>query len=705
MQNDKYLQELYANIELDLIRNIASRFDVDEIDGGTLEWHTKKLNELGMLSEENIKVISKYSGKTTAEIKSILKKSGYDNIEESAFKEAYSKGVLNQKPVALMKSEELKNILNTSISNSIDSFNLVNTTALESANEEYLKIVNQVYLETTQGIYDYNTSIRKATNKLAEKGITGATYMRTDGTHIRRSLESAIRMQLLTANNQCMTKMQEQRAKEWGSNLVEVSSHMGARPSHAVWQGKIYMLEGSSDKYPNFYEATGYGTVTGLAGVNCRHTFYPYLEGVSEDTYKHYNLNENKEQYELEQKQRILERKVRIEKKKMVVAENTGDVEMYEKAKAKLKERQKAVKEFVDSHSTLRRDYSRESIGKYTTLSKQDLNIKESASKTMTTRSNTPKDVTKTATKQQNQEKNSESVVKYNKLTANYTGNDSLVRGAFENATIDDDTARIINNIDKVGKVTVSTGVKRGGFSPTANTLKVSNSKDFSTFYHEWGHSIDYLVSYQHAANKNDFTWLSNHIEDARVKTARAIKNSIPDSLGEILTSQRDRIVNSVKETYLSNGKLDELVKNRILKEYGDNFSTASGYMQEYIIKNTMKKELSKLYKKAIDSDADYNKWSCVSDIYDAITSGSAYNSKNLIASHGYSYYNDHSIVGFTTDGKVKKENAEIFANYVEMRLGNYTEQLEYLRNNCPELMEQLDKTYSGIAKILEELK
>lgn len=359
MQDDKYLQELYENIEAELLRNIASRLDVDEIDGGTVEWHTRKLNELGMLHSENIKVLAKYSGKTESEIRSMLKKAGYGNIEESAFKEAYSKGTLPYKPVSLMKSEELKAILNTSITNSVDSFNLVNTTALESANEEYLKIINQVYLETTQGIYDYNTSMRKATTRLAEKGIKGASYMRNDGTKIIRTLESAVRMQIITANNQCMSAMQEQRAKEWGSNLVEVSSHMGARPSHAVWQGKIYMLEGSSDKYPNFYEATGYGKVDGLAGVNCRHTFYPYLEGVSEQSYKHYNLNENKEQYELNQKQRLLERKIRIEKQKIVVAEQTGDKILLEKASIKLKERRQALKDFIEDNN-LMRDTSRE---------------------------------------------------------------------------------------------------------------------------------------------------------------------------------------------------------------------------------------------------------------------------------------------------------------------------------------------------------
>lgn len=359
MPNDKKLQEIYENIESDLLRNIASRLDVTEIDGGTLEWHTRKLNELGMLNSKNVKLLSKYTGKTEKEIKELLKKAGYDNIEEQAFKEAYNLGTLEQKPVSLMKSEALKSILNTSINNSIDSFNLVNTKALESANEEYLKIINQVYLETSQGIYDYATSVRKATTKLAERGITGATYMRSDGTHIRRTLESAVRMQILTSNNQCMSKMQEERAKEWGANLVEVSSHIGARPSHAEWQGKVYMLVGSSDKYANFYEVTGYGTAGGLCGVNCRHTFYPYLEGVSEKSYKHYNLSENKEQYEKEQKQRMLERKIRVEKQKIVMAEANNDSVMLEKASVKLKERRTNLEKFIEQNN-LTKDSSRE---------------------------------------------------------------------------------------------------------------------------------------------------------------------------------------------------------------------------------------------------------------------------------------------------------------------------------------------------------
>ena len=37
--------------------------------------------------------------------------------------------------------------------------------------------------------------------------------------------------------------------------------------------------------YPDFEQACGYGSVTGIGGANCRHSFWPFIEGVSERTY------------------------------------------------------------------------------------------------------------------------------------------------------------------------------------------------------------------------------------------------------------------------------------------------------------------------------------------------------------------------------------------------------------------------------------
>ena len=79
--------------------------------------------------------------------------------------------------------------------------------------------------------------------------------------------------------NQSAGKLQMELADEVGCDLVEVSAHAGARPEHAIWQGKIYSRSGKSDKYPDFVTATGYGTGAGLCGWNCRHSFGPYIEG------------------------------------------------------------------------------------------------------------------------------------------------------------------------------------------------------------------------------------------------------------------------------------------------------------------------------------------------------------------------------------------------------------------------------------------
>lgn len=71
-------------------------------------------------------------------------------------------------------------------------------------------------------------------------------------------------------------KGQEQLAMELGMDLVEVTAHAGARPSHAEWQGQVYSLTGNTRGYAKLSDATGYGTGEGLGGWNCRHSFFPW---------------------------------------------------------------------------------------------------------------------------------------------------------------------------------------------------------------------------------------------------------------------------------------------------------------------------------------------------------------------------------------------------------------------------------------------
>ena len=91
----------------------------------------------------------------------------------------------------------------------------------------------------------------------------------------------------------------------------------------------------AKDDYPDFIESTGYGTGEGLGGWNCRHSFFPYFEGISKPAYTDKALEElegepitfdGKEytQYEATQKQRAMERNMRHTQRQLIVYEDAG---------------------------------------------------------------------------------------------------------------------------------------------------------------------------------------------------------------------------------------------------------------------------------------------------------------------------------------------------------------------------------------------
>ena len=170
------------------------------------------------------------------------------------------------------------------------------------------------HLKVISGAFSYNDAIYSAVRSLADKGIARVEYP----SGRRDNADVCVRRAVLSSVNKSCCDIQLDLAKEIGSRYVEVSSHFGARPSHAQWQGQIYSLVKGDPKYPYFYDATGYGTGEGLGGWNCRHNFFPYFEGI--DTPYHtpdFTKNENDEYYALTQKQRGYERAVRDSKRQL----------------------------------------------------------------------------------------------------------------------------------------------------------------------------------------------------------------------------------------------------------------------------------------------------------------------------------------------------------------------------------------------------
>ena len=360
--------QIYNEIELKLLAQIAARFDVYDKVGGSLEWQARKLDELGALTADAIKLIAKQTNRTEQEIVDMLEKASVGNVKMADLKKAYSMGMVFVDPVSILSSVPFRATIEDSYKELGQAYKLIQTHALESTKKAYMDIVNRAYIETASGIFDYGSSIRSALRDLADKGITGATYRRPNGKVVRYSIEGAIRRDTITAVNQLANKGAEKMTKEIGAKYVEVSAHIGARVSdknpianHAGWQGKVYKLEGS-DKYPNLKESTGYpDDIQGLGGVNCRHRMFPFFPGISVPNPHQIDEKENKKVYEATQKQRAMERNIRAIKKRLIVAKASGDVDQAKEYRKKLTQKQAEIEKFCKDNG-LRRQTEREMV-------------------------------------------------------------------------------------------------------------------------------------------------------------------------------------------------------------------------------------------------------------------------------------------------------------------------------------------------------
>jgi|SRR5699024_4888372 len=95
--------------------------------------------------------------------------------------------------------------------------------------------------------------------------------------------------------------------------------------------------------------------------INCRHQFVPFIEGVNENNQIQYSEEEMTKNRELRQKKRYYEREVRKAKKELNIAKANGNKEIIDKHRAKLKDKEFNIQDFVNRNN-LRRQKDRERV-------------------------------------------------------------------------------------------------------------------------------------------------------------------------------------------------------------------------------------------------------------------------------------------------------------------------------------------------------
>lgn len=370
MLKPEYLQrvpdgmiKLYAQAEADILADMARRISAYDYWIPAVGHQAKMLEEAGMVREEILARLKTLTGRTNRELRQLMQEAGGAALKSDDA--VYRRQGMNPPPVSA--SEDLQKILQAGYEKTAGTFRNLTLTTARTAAHQFAQALDRAYMQITLGGMDSGTAIRNTIKQLSAEGVGAIRYPtgRTD------TIEVAVRRAVVTGVNRTALRLQDARADEMGADLVEVSAHAGARPSHAQWQGGIYSRSGKSRKYPDFRKATGYGTGAGLGGWNCSHSFRPWFEGMSR-TYdkallkeyqaKDYEYNGVKmTEYEALQEQRKIERNIRRWKREQNALQAAG-LDSSE-ASAKITEWNRRQKDFLEQ-TGLKADGMRAAVGK-----------------------------------------------------------------------------------------------------------------------------------------------------------------------------------------------------------------------------------------------------------------------------------------------------------------------------------------------------
>ena len=305
---------IYQNLELQIIEEIATRIANYGYANTVAINNLRIAEEMGFLYQDIVRLVAEYNNTTYENVNQIFYEAGEKTLsyDDKIYKEA------GLNPVPLKQSESIKQMMNATIQRTAGNLQNLCMTTATTGQTQFVNAINNAYMFTSTGVKSYTQAIIDEIKNISSQG---AVIQYPSGR--KRSIESAIRTNVITAVNQNMGQLQETRANEVGWDLMEISAHSGARPSHMKWQGKIVSRSGRKGYLS--LDDIGYGTATGFKGVNCRHDWYPYYKGSTRtytqeqlDTWKNEKvIYKGKEysKYDATQLQRAMERKIRVDKK------------------------------------------------------------------------------------------------------------------------------------------------------------------------------------------------------------------------------------------------------------------------------------------------------------------------------------------------------------------------------------------------------
>lgn len=363
------ISRIYSEVETDVIRRVCrwltrNNGEVTDMD----DWRVRKLSQTALVEADVRQLLA---GKSREIQQSLLEAVeipvNVSSERDERLLNALVSHVRNRtgEVLTVTASRLTEQRLRAVMQNARMGINLTNTNAEQASVKAFTDAVNKAYLAVVNGSDTLDDAVWKASKKLNRRGLEVATY--SSGSAQTISIDSAVRRNVVTSVAQATAEQSMNVAKENGLDLVKTTEHIGARPEHFAWQGKVFSLEGKTPGYPLLSApqesgGTGYGTAGGLCGCNCRHHFFPWVQGFEPADYGiDLSAKENKEIYDASQRQRGYERGVRSWKRTAEEAHRQGQLEEERKAYGYVREYQSKLRSLCAQYD-LPREYAREKV-------------------------------------------------------------------------------------------------------------------------------------------------------------------------------------------------------------------------------------------------------------------------------------------------------------------------------------------------------
>lgn len=314
--------QAFSQLEIRIMSDIVRRIKINGFSTASADWQMTRLQQLGM-SEKDIKEWIRLALETTEEE---MEKIFSDEVYRQYMKHERAYEVNGMQQIPFEENEELQSLLESVRQQTKDTYrNITGSMGFVKQDaagklkaidlsEYYRTTLDAAMLDIHSGAFDYQTVLTRTINEMTKSGVRWIDY----GSGRRDRIDVAARRSIMTGFRQVQGKINEQTAAQLGTDTYEVTYHVGARPDHQPWQGKVWTMQ-------QLKEVCGLGTALGLHGINCYHDYKAFIPGVSVRTYtdeqlSRMNAEENTPKtyngrqyttYEALQQQRKMERNMR----------------------------------------------------------------------------------------------------------------------------------------------------------------------------------------------------------------------------------------------------------------------------------------------------------------------------------------------------------------------------------------------------------